>query len=71
MMSKKVAKLRIERDGEYLYYVKRGDVWRIPRRAPTLGKRIGTRLETGVETEEGFIYFLDRAGDVTHVKRPT
>ncbi len=33
-MAQKVAKLGIKRDSNFMYYIKKGDVWRVPRKRP-------------------------------------
>lgn len=68
-MAQKVAKLGIQRDNNYLYYIKGGDVWQVPRKRPGMKKQKGSKLAAGgVSMESGFIYFLDKAGDIARVK---
>ena len=68
-MAQKVAKLGIQRDNNYLYYIKGGDVWQVPRKRPGMKKQKGSKLAPGgVTMESGFIYFLDKAGDIARVK---
>ena len=68
-MAQKVAKLGIQRDNNYLYYIKGGDVWQVPRKRPGMKKQKGAKLAAGgVTMEGGFIYFLDKAGDIARVK---
>jgi hypothetical protein len=68
-MAQKVAKLGIQRDNNYLYYIKGGDVWQVPRKRPGMKKQKGSKLEAGgVTMESGFIYFLDKSGDIARVK---
>ena len=68
-MAQKVAKLGIQRDNNYLYYIKGGDVWQVPRKRPGMKKQKATKLAPGgVTMESGFIYFLDKAGDIARVK---
>jgi len=68
-MAQKVAKLGIQRDNNYLYYIKGGDVWQVPRKQPGMKKGKGTKLAAGgVKMESGFIYFLDKAGDISRTK---
>ncbi|HEU5057505.1 MAG TPA: hypothetical protein VFU21_13315 [Kofleriaceae bacterium] len=69
MASQKVAKLGIQRDHNYLYYIKGGDVWQVPRKQPGMKKGKASKLaEGGVKMESGFIYFLDKAGDISRTK---
>lgn len=68
-MAQKVAKLGIQRDNNYLYYIKGGDVWQVPRKRPGMKKQKGSKLAAGgVTMESGFIYFLDKSGDIARVK---
>ena len=68
-MAQKVAKLGIQRDNNYLYYIKGGDVWQVPRKRPGMKKQKASKLaDGGVTMEGGFIYFLDKAGDIWRVK---
>src|SRR5262245_53797040 len=68
-MAQKVAKLGIQRDNNYLYYIKGGDVWQVPRKRPGMKKQKGSKLAPGgVTMESGFIYFLDKSGDIARVK---
>ena len=65
----KVAKLGIKRDNNYLYYIKQGDVWAVPRKRPGMKKGKPKKIEAaGAKMETGFIYFLDKAGDIARVK---
>jgi hypothetical protein len=69
MASQKVAKLGIQRDHNYLYYIKGGDVWQVPRKQPGMKKGKASKLaDGGVKMESGFIYFLDKAGDISRTK---
>jgi hypothetical protein len=68
-MAQKVAKLGIKRDNNYLYYIKAGDVWQVPRKRPGARKGKASKAAAGgVTMESGFIYFLDKAGDIARVK---
>jgi hypothetical protein len=68
-MAQKVAKLGIQRDNNYLYYIKGGDVWQVPRKRPGMKKQKANKLAPGgVTMESGFIYFLDKSGDIARVK---
>lgn len=68
-MAQKVAKLGIQRDNNYLYYIKGGDVWQVPRKQAGMKKGKASKLaDGGVKMESGFIYFLDKAGDIARVK---
>jgi hypothetical protein len=68
-MAQKVAKLGIQRDNNYLYYIKGGDVWQVPRKRPGMKKQKAAKLAPGgITMESGFIYFLDKSGDIARVK---
>ena len=68
-MAQKVAKLGIQRDNNFLYYIKGGAVWQVPRKRPGMKKQKGSKLAPGgVTMESGFIYFLDKSGDIARVK---
>jgi hypothetical protein len=68
-MAQKVAKLGIKRDHNYLYYIKGGDVWQVPRKQPGMKKGKASKVaDGGVKMESGFIYFLDKAGDIARTK---
>jgi len=68
-MAQKMAKLGIQRDKNYLYYIKGGDVWQVPRKQPGMKKGKASKLaDGGVKMESGFIYFLDKAGDISRTK---
>ena len=69
-MAEKVAKLGIKRDSNFMYYIKKGDVWRVPRKRPGKPKGKPERVsKAGVEMDYDYIYFLDKNGDVAHAKR--
>jgi hypothetical protein len=68
-MAQKMAKLGIKRDKNYLYYIKGGDVWQVPRKQPGMKKGKASKVaDGGVKMESGFIYFLDKAGDIARTK---
>ena len=68
-MAQKMAKLGIQRDKNYLYYIKGGDVWQVPRKQPGMKKGKASKLaDGGIKMESGFIYFLDKAGDISRTK---
>jgi len=69
-MAQKVAKLGIKRDTDFMYYIKNGDVWRVPRKQA--GQPKGKRQQVakaGVTMDTMFIYFLDKDGDIARAKR--
>src|SRR5262245_39796751 len=65
-MAQKMAKLGIQRDKNYLYYIKGGDVWQVPRKQPGMKKGKASKLaDGGIKMESGF---LDKAGDISRTK---
>jgi len=71
-MAEKVSTLGIERDEEFMYFVKSGAVYRLQRRFP--GEEPSTEVEhvadVDVEIDPAFVYFLDGDGDVSRALRP-
>ncbi len=70
-MAQKVAKTGIKRDDKkYLYYIKKGAVYQVPRKQPGAKKGKSTKVvDAGIEMDTAFIYFLDKDGDVSRAKR--
>lgn len=70
-MAEKVAKTGISRDNNFMYYIKKGDVWRVPRKQPGQPKGKAEKVSSaGVEMDYGkFIYFLDGDGDIARQAR--
>jgi hypothetical protein len=70
-MAEKVAKTGIQRDNEFMYYIKKGDVWRVPRKKPGQPKGKAEKVSAaGVDMDYGkFIYFLDGDGDIARQAR--
>jgi hypothetical protein len=70
-MAEKVAKLGVEREKDFMYFVKDGGVWKVPRKRPgitTKGKSEKV-ADGGFEIDTDYIYFLDRDGDVSRAER--
>ena len=71
-MAEKVARTNVEReDKSYIYFIKDGAVWRVPRKQPgqtSKGKREKV-VDGGIEMDTAFIYFLDKDGDISRSKR--
>lgn len=67
-MAQKVAKLGIEREAAFMYFIAGGDVWRVPREPDASSKRQKV-ARAGVEMNDMYIYFLDRDGDIARAKR--
>src|SRR6188768_1283499 len=70
-MAEKVAKTGITRDNEFMYYIKKGDVWRVPRKQPGQPKGKAEKVSNaGIEMDYGkYIYFLDGDGDIARQAR--
>lgn len=70
-MAEKVAKTSITRDNEYMYFIKKGDVWRVPRKKPGQPKGKAEKVAAaGVDMDYGkYIYFLDGDGDIARQAR--
>jgi len=70
-MADKVAKLSIQRDNDFMYFIKKGDVWRVPRKKPGQPKGKSEKVAAaGVEMDYGkYIYFLDGDGDIARKER--
>jgi len=70
-MAEKVAKTGITRDNEFMYYVKKGDAWRVPRKKPGQPKGKAEKVAAaGIEMDYGkFIYFIDSDGDIARQAR--
>ena len=70
-MAQKVAKTGITRDDKnYLYYIKQGAVYQVPRKQPGASKGKPKKVvDAGIEMDTAYIYFLDKNGDVSRAKR--
>ena len=69
-MAEKVAKLGVKREKDFMYYIKGGAVWKVPRKQPGQSKGKSERVaDAGVNQDTNFIYFLDKDGDVARAKR--
>ena len=67
--AEKVFKAGVKRDNDMMYYIKGGDVWAVPRKKPGEAKGKASKVaDGGVKMESGFIYFLDKAGDIARTK---
>jgi len=72
-MNEKVIRLGIKRNNErYLYYIKNGDVWAVPREPKGAPKAVSEIVaKGGIEMDPDFIYYLDSDGDISRTKRVT
>ena len=69
-MAEKVAKLGVEREKDFMYYVKDGGVWKVQRKQPGVPKGRPEKVaDGGFEMDTNYIYFVDRDGDVARAKR--
>jgi hypothetical protein len=70
-MAEKVAKTSVQRDNEFMYFIKKGDVWRVPRKKPGQPKGKAEKVAAaGVDMDYGkYIYFLDSDGDIARQAR--
>ncbi|MEP6655202.1 MAG: hypothetical protein ABJA82_17695 [Myxococcales bacterium] len=69
-MAEKVEKLGVNRDKDFMYYVKDGAVWRVQRKQPGVTKGRPEKVADGTfQMDTNFIYFVDRDGDVSRAKR--
>ena len=69
-MAEKVAKLGVKREKDFMYYIKGGAVWKVPRKQPGQSKGRSEKVhDAGVNQDVNFIYFLDKDGDVARAKR--
>ena len=68
-MSEKLIKLGIEREANFLYFIRNGDVWRINRgsedekRMPQLVKKAGAKMSAR------HVLYLDADGDLSRVSK--
>ena len=69
-MAEKVAKLGVKREKDFMYYIKDGAVWKVPRKQPGMPKGKPEKVaDAGVNQDTNYIYFLDKDGDVARAKR--
>lgn len=70
-MAEKIAKLSLQRDVDFMYFIKKGDVWRVPRKKPGQPKGKNEKVAAaGVDMDYGkYIYFLDGDGDIARQAR--
>jgi len=69
-MAEKVAKLGVNREKDFMYYVKDGAVWKVQRKQPGVPKGRPEKVaDGGIEMDTNYIYFVDRDGDIARAKR--
>lgn len=66
-MAKKVAKVGVQKESGYLYFVdKQGDVSRAKMaRGGKKGGKAEKVAKAGVAKESGYLYFVDKQGDIS------
>ena len=71
-MAETVAKLGVKRDNNYMYFISKGDVWRVPRKKPgqaSKGKKESV-ARAGIDMDYSrYVYFLDGNGDIARANR--
>ena len=71
-MAEKVAKLGVNREKDFMYFVKDGAVWKVQRKQPGVPKGKPEKVrepETPVQMDTDYIYFVDRDGDISRAER--
>ena len=70
-MGEKIAKLKIKRDNDLMYYIKNGDVWATPRKRPGHPKGRASKVaDAGISMDYSkYLYYLDGDGDVARKER--
>jgi hypothetical protein len=69
-MAEKVKTLGVNREKDFMYYVKDGSVWRVMRKQPGVPKGRPEKVtDGGFEMDTDYIYFVDKDGDVSRAKR--
>ena len=69
-MAEKVARTGVKREKDFMYYIKNGAVWKVPRKQPGVAKGKPEKVvDAGVTQDFNYIYFLDKDGDVARAKR--
>ena len=69
-MAEKVEKTGIRREKDFMYYIKNGAVWKVPRKQPGQAKGKSEKVaDAGISQDTSYIYFLDKDGDVARAKR--
>jgi|SoiMethySBSTD1v2_1073268.scaffolds.fasta_scaffold1049425_2 hypothetical protein len=69
-MAELVARTGVSREKDFMYFVKDGAVWRVPRKQPGQPKGRQERVtDAGISQDTNFIYFLGKDGNVWRAKR--
>ena len=69
-MAELVARTGVSREKDFMYFVKDGAVWRVPRKQPGVPKGRQERVaDAGISQDTNYIYFLGKDGNVWRAKR--
>ena len=69
-MAELVARTGVSREKDFMYFVKDGAVWRVPRKQPGVPKGRQERVaDAGISQDSNYIYFLGKDGNVWRAKR--
>ena len=71
-MAETITKLGVKREPGFLYFLRGSDVWKTPMKRAGGPSAAGkaTKVTSGnFSRAEGFLYFLDRNGDVARAQR--
>jgi hypothetical protein len=66
-MNEKVAKLGLQREADFMYFTKAGEVWRKAKATKEVERIPGSSFIQ----EEGYLYFVDPEGDVARTVHPS
>ncbi len=70
MSREKVAATGVTREKDFMYYVKEGAVWKVPRKRPGVPKgRAEKVIDADIAMDTAFIYFVNKDGDVYRAPR--
>lgn len=62
-----VCRLGIARDGQHLYYLQNGELWRMPHDRRSAAEKLAVPIS---EPDPGYVYFVDKDGHIARVPRP-
>jgi hypothetical protein len=74
-MAKTTIKLGIKRDNNFMYFIKTGAVWRVPRKRPGVkakgkSEKVQQFAPASRMDYSKFLYYLDGKGNVVESPRP-
>ena len=69
-MANKILKLKLDASIDHVYWISNGDLWRAPKTTTRDRAEKPTRCykKLDIETEPGWVYFLDKDGDVSRAR---